>query len=201
MARSEEFSGVPRKGEVSQPRGQEFSPVAFLEFDIEVVSRRYSATETDLDVENDKLWKFAQKRESELIRAIQASASEFYGPEFTAEVTITRGSVEIMVLLLALATYRKHVENIQWFASHVRGVIKRILGGANLPAYSLDVSQTVDVARSPALADPSAGGGSQHSASGLTVSGRQLATLLIGSYFLFLAAFLGLLIWLVANAD
>ena len=62
---------------------------------------------------------------------IADAAFAFFGPGVRVHVSIGRGgSVEISLLLVAvgaLRLYRSHIENIQWFAGHVRSIIRRML--------------------------------------------------------------------------
>jgi hypothetical protein len=70
------------------------------------------------------------RKEDELAERVEEAALSFFGPGVRAETRVAPGeSLEISILLMALgavAAYRTHIENLAWFADHVRGIIKRV---------------------------------------------------------------------------
>jgi hypothetical protein len=81
--------------------------------------------------ENWEIDAMGYESEQELSLRIEDATYAFFGPRVRSDVTIAPGgSIEISLLIIALGainTYRHHVDNIEWFASHVKSIIKRFL--------------------------------------------------------------------------
>jgi hypothetical protein len=82
--------------------------------------------------------------EERLAFEIEQAAAAFFGPRVRAAVAIAPdNSIEIAILLTALGAlslYRRHIENIEWFVSHVQGIIKRVLPRPPDPQYRVRVT-------------------------------------------------------------
>jgi hypothetical protein len=59
------------------------------------------------------------------------AALSYFGPGVVADTTVARReSLEISILFIALgaiSAYRRHLDDIQWFAAHLRNIVRRVL--------------------------------------------------------------------------
>jgi hypothetical protein len=75
--------------------------------------------------------------EGELADRVYDAAVAFFGPRVRVDTTIAPGqSLEVGIVLVALGAigqYRAHIENVAWFANHVKTIIRRVLSVYSAP--------------------------------------------------------------------
>jgi hypothetical protein len=123
-----QFEEIPRRRPWGRPEGQanNGTAIAFLQFRVDAVG--YPPGEDDPDL---RLWYELQERESSLLKEIDASAKEFFGPQASAVMTFSTGSLVIEVFLIGYAglkLYREVIGNLDWFRAHIEGIIRRFFG-------------------------------------------------------------------------